>query len=170
MAVAGLFYTDCVKTKLATFQIVATQKGLVQINFPKHRDFSPRTQRDIPASVQRTFHRAKKYLKAILYHENGNQGATAPVDWSQFRPFERSVYKALCRISLGKTISYSELAKKAGHFRAARAVGNAMNRNPIPIVIPCHRVIRKDQTLGGYRAGLRWKRLLLNLEQGRGLI
>lgn len=81
-------------------------------------------------------------------------------------PFHRKVYKALCKIPAGKTITYAELARRAGSPGAARAVGQAMAKNPFPIVIPCHRVVAGNGKLGGYsgRGGVAIKRALLALE------
>jgi methylated-DNA-[protein]-cysteine S-methyltransferase len=80
--------------------------------------------------------------------------------------FQRSVWRALEGIPYGKTISYAELAKLVGNPKAARAVGSANGKNCIPIVIPCHRVIAADGTLGGFGGGLPTKAKLLDLERG----
>lgn len=81
-------------------------------------------------------------------------------------PFHRKVYTALCEIPAGKTITYAELARRAGSPGAARAVGQAMAKNPFPIIIPCHRVVAGNGKLGGYsgRGGVATKRALLELE------
>jgi methylated-DNA-[protein]-cysteine S-methyltransferase len=84
-------------------------------------------------------------------------------------PFQRRVWDELCRIPFGTTISYRELAARIGQPTATRAVGLANGRNPIAIVVPCHRVIGADGSLTGYGGGLDRKRYLLGLEQGRGL-
>ena len=78
-------------------------------------------------------------------------------------PFEQAVYRALLQIPYGKTASYGQLASQAGHPGAARAVGSAMRKNPLVLVVPCHRVLAKDG-LGGYSCGLWRKRRLLQLE------
>lgn len=78
--------------------------------------------------------------------------------------FELKVWKALSSVPWGRTISYAGLAHASGNPRAARAAGTACGRNPIPIIIPCHRIIRKDGTLGGYTGGLSIKKTLLGLE------
>lgn len=78
--------------------------------------------------------------------------------------FQKNVWKALCRIPYGTTISYGELARSIGKPSASRAVGGANGRNPLPIVIPCHRVINANGQLGGYSCGLEIKKYLLNLE------
>jgi methylated-DNA-[protein]-cysteine S-methyltransferase len=80
--------------------------------------------------------------------------------------FQVTVWKALQKIPYGKTISYGELAAMIGNPKACRAVGMANNRNPIPIIIPCHRVIGKDGSLTGYAGGLEMKRTLLEIEEG----
>lgn len=79
--------------------------------------------------------------------------------------FMKQVWSALCEIPFGKTATYGEIAEKVGRPKAARAVGLANNRNPIPIFIPCHRVIGADGSLTGYRGGLEMKKKLLELEK-----
>ena len=81
-------------------------------------------------------------------------------------PFQLRVWDALLRIPYGETVSYGELARELGHPTAARAVGAANGRNPLAIVVPCHRVIGSNGTLTGYAGGLECKRALLDLEIG----
>src|SRR5690606_32489233 len=80
-------------------------------------------------------------------------------------PFQRTVWQALQSIPYGQTISYGELAQEIGRPTASRAVGAANGRNPLPIVIPCHRVIGGNGSLTGYGGGLRFKKALLSLER-----
>ncbi len=84
--------------------------------------------------------------------------------------FERSVWQALQEIPYGETVSYGEIARRVGQPSAARAVGLANGRNPIAVVVPCHRVIGANGTLTGYGGGLERKRLLLELEARTGLL
>jgi len=86
------------------------------------------------------------------------------LDLSVGSTFEQFVWLELCRVPWGEVISYSELARRIGSPRAARAVGNAVGRNPIPIIVPCHRVIRADGSLGGFSCGLEIKRALHKIE------
>jgi methylated-DNA-[protein]-cysteine S-methyltransferase len=81
-------------------------------------------------------------------------------------PFDQLVWQQLRRIPYGETISYGELARRIGHPSAARAVGMANGRNPISVIVPCHRVIGADGSLTGYGGGLERKRFLLELEAG----
>jgi len=96
---------------------------------------------------------------------------TTPVDLRGVSAeFRRAVLETLLReVAWGETVSYGELAAMAGRPPAARAVGSAMSHNPVAIVVPCHRVLHSDGTLGGYGGGLALKRALLDLEQGRPL-
>lgn len=80
-------------------------------------------------------------------------------------PFRLKVWRALCRIPYGQTCSYAELARLAGNPKACRAVGGANHHNPVPVIIPCHRVIGADGGLTGYGGGLDKKQFLLSLEQ-----
>lgn len=80
-------------------------------------------------------------------------------------PFQREVWKALLSIPYGETMSYKWVAERVGRPEAFRAVGQAVGRNPLPILYPCHRVINADGRHGGYRGGLRKKGFLLDLEQ-----
>ncbi len=91
------------------------------------------------------------------------------LDLSGLGEFERAVLQATRRVPFGATASYSELARRLKRPRAARAVGNALRRNPVPIVVPCHRVVRADGSPGGYGGppGTAEKTRLLNFESGR---
>jgi methylated-DNA-[protein]-cysteine S-methyltransferase len=84
--------------------------------------------------------------------------------------FQKRVWKTLQTIPYGETISYGELAKKIGDSKAVRAVGAANGQNPIPIIVPCHRVIGSDGSLTGFGGGIENKRKLLELEKGQGTL
>jgi len=86
------------------------------------------------------------------------------LDWAVTHPFQQRVLRMEHRIPRGMVSTYGRLANKLGHAGAARAVGTALARNPFPIIIPCHRTIRSDRSLGGYAGGLAMKRKLLELE------
>ncbi|MBN1411181.1 MAG: methylated-DNA--[protein]-cysteine S-methyltransferase [Spirochaetales bacterium] len=79
-------------------------------------------------------------------------------------PFQQKVWESLKTIPYGITASYADIAVKIGQPRAVRAVGNAAGRNPVPVIIPCHRIIRSDGSPGGYAGGIEAKKYLLNLE------
>jgi O-6-methylguanine DNA methyltransferase len=88
-----------------------------------------------------------------------------PVDLQECSPFERAVLAATATIPYGEVRSYKWLAEQVGRPGASRAVGNALHNNPVPIIIPCHRIVKSDGSLGGYAFGEAWKTRLLDLEQ-----
>jgi methylated-DNA-[protein]-cysteine S-methyltransferase len=87
-----------------------------------------------------------------------------PLDWRLSEGFRRRALRAIAKIPYGQTRSYTEIAARAGNERAVRAAGTACGRNPIPVVVPCHRVLRRGGALGGYGGGLPMKEALLRLE------
>ena len=107
------------------------------------------------------FREAKRQLEA--YFAGQRQAFSLPLN-PDGTAFQRRVWQSLCDIPYGRVISYRELAAQVGSPRAFQAVGQANGRNPLPILIPCHRVIAADGTLGGYSSGVERKRFLLRLE------
>ena len=108
----------------------------------------------------------KELIKQFLKYFKGNlKRFDFPLDLSLGTPFQQKVWKKLTTIPYGKTRSYKWIASAINNRHASRAVGNANGRNPLPIIIPCHRVIRENGELGGYTGGINIKRFLLNLEQ-----
>lgn len=93
-----------------------------------------------------------------------------PLDMRLGTPFQQQVWQCTCTIPFGHTTTYGTLAKSIGVPQAARAVGRALGANPICLVVPCHRVIDADGSLGGYNLGLEWKKRFLELEQGIGIV
>jgi len=98
------------------------------------------------------------------YFEGRHFVFQALVDLSAVTPFQQRVLHELLKVPAGKVTTYTRLAARVGHPKAARAVGNAMHTNPVPIIVPCHRVLRGDGSLGGYGGGLPAKEWLLRLE------
>lgn len=85
-------------------------------------------------------------------------------DLTGLTPFQQEVLEAISRVPFGERVTYGELARRIDRPKASRAVGNALGRNPVPIIVPCHRVVRSDGDLGGYTAGTGYKEQLLELE------
>lgn len=100
------------------------------------------------------------------YFERRRRTFEVPIDWSLTSGFRQAVLHELVKVPFGEVVTYGGLAERAGHKNASRAVGSAMATNPIPIIVPCHRVLRAGGALGGYsgRDGLVTKRYLLELE------
>jgi methylated-DNA-[protein]-cysteine S-methyltransferase len=147
--------------------LAATPRGLVKLSLPGHdpeealedlaKRISPRVL-EAPARLDE----ARRELD--LYFEGKLTEFDLPLDWQLSRDFRRRALRAIDRIPYGKTRSYTEIARSAGNERAVRAAGTACGANPIPIVVPCHRVLRTSGALGGYGGGLPMKEALLELE------
>jgi methylated-DNA-[protein]-cysteine S-methyltransferase len=146
--------------------IAATDRGLVALSFERNPDvvvdvlarrLSPRIVR-APKRVDRVRRELDEYFSGR------RQSFDMPLDWSLVHGFNRKVLEATARIPFGGVSTYSDMARSAGSPRGARAAGNALHNNPIPIVVPCHRVLHRDGGLGGYGGGLPMKRFLLKLE------
>jgi methylated-DNA-[protein]-cysteine S-methyltransferase len=103
----------------------------------------------------------------VLYLEGKLKKFTAKMDLRGTTPFQRKVWRATCKVPYGQVRTYAWIADRLGDPNSARAVGNALGKNPIPIFIPCHRVVGAHGGLGGFSAGLSFKRWLLSLESGQ---
>ena len=167
-AAAGLLDVayDFTDSPIGTLLLAPTDRGLCRISF----DTQPERQVDWLAE---TFGvrvlRATKPVEDVRrqldeYFDGTRTRFELPVDLRHSAPFSREILKRLARVPHGETTTYGDLARAAGHPQAARAVGTVMNRNPIPIVLPCHRVVGANGSLTGYAGGLERKELLLKLE------
>ena len=107
----------------------------------------------------------KKYAVQLTEYFSGKRKSFDPPPDLDGTAFQKAVWKAVAKIPYGKTISYKDLARLAGKPRAIRATANAVGDNPIPIIIPCHRVIRHNGSLGGYALGVKKKSWLLRHER-----
>jgi methylated-DNA-[protein]-cysteine S-methyltransferase len=152
---------DVVESPVGELFLAATPRGLCRISY---------TVDGADESVARTF--GVRVLRAPLdevrreldeYFEGRRRDFDLPLDL-RVAPFHADVLHELARVPYGQTETYGRLAAKVGRPKAARAVGTVMNRNPIPIVLPCHRVVGASGALTGYAGGLDVKRALLELE------
>ena len=94
-----------------------------------------------------------------------NSRGRTEISLNNFTDFQKKVYRAVLSIPLGEVRSYNWVAKRIGRSKAVRAVGTALRKNPFTIIIPCHRVVKSDGSLGGYSRGVKRKRKLLDLEK-----
>lgn len=106
---------------------------------------------------------AEKEIRA--YFTGQAISCSAPCDLRALPAFTRAVLKATAKIPYGEVRSYAWVARALGQPKAARAVGNALARNPIPIIVPCHRIVKSDGSVGGFALGSAWKKRLLALEK-----
>jgi methylated-DNA-[protein]-cysteine S-methyltransferase len=156
------------ETPLGAILVGATREGLVRVGLPSEdeggvlaelaRRISPRVLRSSRASLTQ----ARRELDEYFGH--GRREFATPLDWRLVAGFRRDVLRATARIPYGRTASYREIAAGAGSPNAVRAAGTALATNPLPIVIPCHRVLRTGGGLGQYRGGPDAKAWLLQLE------
>ena len=158
-----------IPTRVGRFVAHYSEKGLAALDFPKVG--TPRrgvrtSQRDVPTvptNAISLWHRATEAaLKSILAGQTAKK--LPPLDLSVGTEFQKSVWNVLRKISIGETKSYGEIARQIGKPRAVRAVGGACGANPIPVLVPCHRVLAANKKLGGFSGGLDWKRTLLARE------
>jgi methylated-DNA-[protein]-cysteine S-methyltransferase len=155
-----------VDTPVGPLAVASTRRGLVRIAFDHQ---SETFAEELAAKLSPRVMRAPKRLDEVRreldeYFEGRRQEFELPIDWSLTHGFFRKVLKHTARIGYGSVGTYAEMAAKAGSPRAVRAAGNALGSNPIPIVVPCHRVLRTGGGLGGYGGGLERKEFLLRLE------
>lgn len=154
-----------VKTKWGVFCLGFSESGLTSVDFPNSRSSARSLSSAIaaPVTVRRMMNRASREFRGYV---QGRQkaGFRLPLDDSEQTPAQRKVFKVLRRIPFGETRSYQWLAAKAGNPRAARAMGRIVGSNPVPVVVPCHRIIKASGALGGFSSGLGWKRRLLDHE------
>jgi len=140
---------------LGVIKIASNSKALKSISF---EDKPPLSAQNDPSAI------LSKALAQLDEYFNGNRTSFTLSLSPEGTTFQQTVWKALQRIPHGQTISYGELAERLGDPNKVRAVGKANSKNPIPIVIPCHRVIGSDNSLVGYRGGIDRKKYLLKHE------
>ena len=156
-----------VDSPLGPLLAASTDRGLVQLSYPR-QDTDAMLERLARKISPRVFEAPARFdeLRRELdeYFERRRREFELPLDWRLTRGFVCTVLKQTNRIPYGETRSYAEMAELAGSPRAFRAAGSALGVNPIPIVVPCHRVLRSGGGLGGYGGGLDVKRKLLQIE------
>ena len=157
-----------VDSPLGPLVVAATPRGLLRVAYTDRsspddvlaelaRRVSPRVL-EAPARLDGVRRELDEYFAG------GRREFETPVDWSQLAGFTRKILRATARIRFGDTSTSAGVATKAGSPRAVRAAGNALGANPVPVVVPCHRVLRTGGALGGYAGGSERKEFLLRLE------
>ena len=161
---AGPIYSMPIHTREGEFMAHYSRRGLCSLGFPsdaKRRTGAQGTSR-VPARIRQWHAATSKALRLALAGRAAKR--LPPLDLSAGTEFQRRVWRALRRIGWGRTQSYAQVARAVGNPKAARAVGGACGANPIPVLVPCHRVLAAGGSLGGFSGGLNWKRALLRRE------
>jgi methylated-DNA-[protein]-cysteine S-methyltransferase len=163
-----VYYDSLANTPVGPLFIALSNKGIVALEYSESATASAgrlrqRGNYELVHSPEKVSHAARE---VVDYLEGRRADFDLPLDLTGLTAFQRLVLLAVVGVPRGKVATYAEIARKIDRPRAARAVGQALRRNPIPIVIPCHRVLASDGGLGGYtgRGGLRTKKQLLSLE------
>ncbi len=174
-AAAGLLDVAYATTDspLGTLLLATTPRGLVRLAYVDYEDEDEVLEQlatDVSPRVLRVARRLDDPRRELdQYFAGRRHEFDLPLDWQLSRGFGRRVLEATARIPFGSTATYKQVATEAGNARAYRAAGNALGSNPIPIVVPCHRILHSGGGLGGYTGGLDRKRVLLTVEGYSGL-
>jgi methylated-DNA-[protein]-cysteine S-methyltransferase len=174
-AAAGLLDVAYATTDspLGTLLLASTPRGLVRLAYVDHEDEDEVLEQlatRVSPRVLRVARRLDDPLRELdQYFAGRRRQFDLPLDWRLSRGFGRRVLEATARIPFGSTATYKQVATEAGSARAYRAAGNALGSNPIPIIVPCHRILHSGGGLGGYTGGLDRKRMLLGVEGYSGL-
>jgi O-6-methylguanine DNA methyltransferase len=157
-----------ISTRDGQFIASYSTKGLAGVNFPDGRNgradlrVGPDAQQPVPTTIRRWHRATVAALKRALAGRAPQ--ALPPLDLSSGTAFQQRVWTVMRKIACGKTRSYSEIARAIGKPKAVRAVGGACGANPIPVLVPCHRVLAANGMIGGFSGGLDWKLKLLERE------
>ncbi|MFN3375060.1 MAG: methylated-DNA--[protein]-cysteine S-methyltransferase [Burkholderiaceae bacterium] len=170
VAFASLTYT-VVSSPLGRLTLAASAAGLAGVWFDGQRHRPPALAAQPIAWPRDDVHPLLQAVAAQLqaYWRGQVRAFDLPLDLSAGTPFQQAVWRALCKVPYGGTVAYGELARQLGQPRAVRALGAAVGRNPLCVVVPCHRVVGAGGALTGYAAGLERKQALLQLE-GEGAL
>ena len=170
-AIAATIRYTIADSPLGRMLIAATEKGICAIQFARtDSELLEGLKREFPFAVRRPDDgELQAWVSTLLHHLRGkNLNSSLPLD-IRATAFQRRVWAYLQSIPFGETKSYADVAKAIGKPRAVRAVARACATNPVAVAIPCHRVVREDGTMGGYRWGLERKKALLEMEHGAGV-
>jgi len=160
------------ETPLGWAGVAASEQGICRLTLPKKDKKAVERELKVFSSQNEKGSQTHALSKAVRLLQKYFSGKRVSfdllLDTRSYTPFQQAVWQAAAEIPSGETRSYAWIAKKIKNPRAVRAVGQALGANPIPIIIPCHRVISSAGTLGGYAGGLLMKQRLLELESRKG--
>jgi methylated-DNA-[protein]-cysteine S-methyltransferase len=165
-----IYYTSFDSPFLKKVFVASTEKGVCMVDFlTSEKAFLKGLREQFPGEIVKDDQKNKGVLSQLKRYLQGKlRRFDCPLDF-RGTPFEKKVWSKLAKIPYGQTRSYQEIAKAIGHPKAFRAVGNANGKNPLPLIIPCHRVIESNGGLGGFGHGIKVKKELLDFERIHGL-
>jgi len=169
VALAPACYYDVISgTRLGNIFVAASERGLMAVNFGiPEAVFLASLKRGVKGRIVRPGEQTAEIRGQIVEYLDGTRSSfDLPIDWTIMTGFQRKVLEAALAVGRGRVATYGEIARKIGRPGASRAVGQALGHNPMPLVIPCHRVLGSDGSLRGYGGGggIRTKAALLRLE------
>ncbi len=157
------------KTKIGWCGVVATGKVVLRIviGFRERKQLLKQILKEFGSAVEKNPARDSITGEVRQYFSGKEVFLNCAMDWSSLSPFQQKVYKAAMKVPYGTVDTYGNLARRIGCPKGARAVGGALSKNPFPLVVPCHRIVRGDGSLGGFsaRGGSVLKKKLLRLER-----
>lgn len=159
-----------VDSPVGTLLLAATDQGLVRVAYQleDHDQVLQTLSERVSPRILHAPRRLDQVARQLAeYFDGERRDFVLPLDFQLAHGFRREVLACLVMIDYGQTETYAQVAAATGHPRAVRAVGTACATNPLPVIVPCHRVLRSDGKLGGYVGGLQTKTALLSLEAGR---
>ncbi len=165
-----IYYSSFNSPWLKKVFVASTEKGVCMVDYLKSEEaFLKGLKGRFPGEIIRDDRKNRRVLSQLKkYLEGRLRRFDCKLDMKG-TPFQKKVWSALEKIPYGQTRSYKEIANAIGHPKAFRAVGNSNGRNPIPLIVPCHRVIESNGGLGGFGHGVKVKRMLLDFEKAHGI-
>lgn len=163
-----VIHYDTVNTPIGVLLVAVTDVGVLRVGF-SHEDHTTILD-DLSVRCNMPIQRSTREVTPAVneissYFHDRLQQFTVPIDYRWSSPFRTKVWQYLTWIPYGTTSTYYKVAQAINNTHAARAVGSACATNPVPLIVPCHRVLRTDGTLGGFSGGLETKQFLLNHEK-----
>ena len=167
---AATIRTWAFRSRLGRIWLASTEAGLCAVSLGARTD--ERVLRRIAAMARMHVARDEEALAPVVqqleeYFDGRRHAFDVPLDLRGTSAFQRRIWTIVTGIEYGKLRSYKWVAEVYGHHEYARAVGSALRTNPFPIIVPCHRVINDDLTVGGFAGGRRWKERLIGMESGQ---
>lgn len=161
-----LYYSSFNSSLLGEIFVASSERGVCYVDFlTSERKFLRNLKKRFHGQIQKGDSQNREVLSQLKEFLSGSRRSFNCKLDLKGTPFERKVWSFLKKIPYGETRSYKEVAEGIGHPKAFRAVGMANARNPIPLIIPCHRIIRNNGELGGFGHGIRVKKMLIDFEK-----